>query len=599
MIKKILSFGSAHKVFSGFIIIVLVIGIYFWHKAATNTSAETRYVLTTVQKGTLISSISGSGQVSVSDQLDIKPKTSGDVVYTIPTSKLGKTVQAGTLLVQLDTTDAQKTVRNAQINLENSQIALSKLQINQQNDIPSIQNSITSAQNNLNQTYLSSFNEVSGSFLDLPTINNDIRGVLYDYKAGSTGQVNTGAYQNLVDNNTLPTLLSTINQAGLDYLTASQKYNQAFTDYNNADGNSTTTQAASLVSETLDATQAMIQATKDEQNMLSMVVTSLQQNSRTVPSVITSYQTQIATDLNKLNSHASSLTSLNNSIFTGQQALSDAQRNLTNTQQSDPLNLASQQNSLKQAQASLDDAKETLDDCYVRAPFTGILAKVSVNIHDSASSGAAVATMITPQQVAVLSLNEVDAAKVNVGNKATLTFDAIPDLTISGQLLQLDTIGAVSQGVVSYSLKIGFDTQDSRVKPGMSVSANIITDVKNDVLLVPNSAIKTTSGNSYVQVVDASSIPSANTISGGTTTAVAGVLLSVPPRQQQVQTGTTNNTETEITSGLNEGDTVVSRTITTAKTSTTSTSSTTRSIFSTGSTGGAVRATSGGIPRGN
>src|SRR5207248_903868 len=87
-------------------------------------------------------------------------------------------------------------------------------------------------------------------------------------------------------------------------------------------------------------------------------------------------------------------------------------------------------------------------------------------------------------------------------DKATLTFDAIPDLTISGTVAEIDSLGTVSQGVVTYNVKISFDTQDSRIKGAMSVSAAIITEVKQDVLVVLNSAVKSSSGASYVEMFD-------------------------------------------------------------------------------------------------
>ena len=70
-------------------------------------------------------------------------------------------------------------------------------------------------------------------------------------------------------------------------------------------------------------------------------------------------------------------------------------------------------------------------------------------------------------------MNEVDAAKISVGNKTTLTFDATEDLTLTGKVAQIDTIGTVEQGVVSYKVKIAFDTQDERIKPGMTANASI------------------------------------------------------------------------------------------------------------------------------
>jgi len=212
-----------------------------------------------------------------------------------------------------------------------------------------------------------------------------------------------------------------------------------------------------------------------------------------------------------------------------------------------------------------------------------VVASIDVVKGDAASSGAAVATLISKQQMAEISLNEVDVAKVKVGQKATLTFDAVSDLSIAGQVADVDIIGTVSQGVVNYTVKIGFDTEDERVKPGMSVAASIITDIKQDVLLVPSSAVKTSSGSSYVLIPN-ETVNANNTNSTGGN---AGVILATAPRQQAVQTGLSDDTNTEITSGLNEGDQIIVKTVTSSTSS--SKSSSTKSILSTFGGGGPGR----------
>ena len=162
--------------------------------------------------------------------------------------------------------------------------------------------------------------------------------------------------------------------------------------------------------------------------------------------------------------------------------------------------------------------------------------------------GSAIATIVTKQQIAELSLNEVDAAKIKLGQKAIMTFDAIDGLEITGRVADLDTIGTVSQGVVTYNFKIVFDTQDSRVKSGMSVNATIITDSKTDVLSIANSAVKTdANGGYYVQTLDAAGQPQART----------------------VQIGLANDTSMEITSGLSEGEIIVTQTVSSSNTTAT------------------------------
>lgn len=183
---------------------------------------------------------------------------------------------------------------------------------------------------------------------------------------------------------------------------------------------------------------------------------------------------------------------------------------------------------------------------------------------DSVGNGTALATIVTKQQLVKISLNEVDAAKVKVGQKATIAFDAIDGLSLTGTVSEVETVGTVSQGVVTYTVNISLDAQDARVKPGMSVTVTIITETKMDVLLVPGSAVKTSGNLSYVEIPDVSEI------SGLLDSAkAAGVALKITPSQQQIEIGSSDDTNVEVVSGLNEGDLVISKTAQSAKTTTT------------------------------
>ena len=116
----------------------------------------------------------------------------------------------------------------------------------------------------------------------------------------------------------------------------------------------------------------------------------------------------------------------------------------------------------------------------------------------------------------------------------------------------MDTIGTVSQGVVTYNVQVTLDTQDPQIKPGMSVSANIITDVAQNVVGLPSSAVHTQGQTSYVLVVPRNIVAS--------TFADGSVALSGSPETVPVTTGITDGTNIEITSGLQAGEEVVLRT---------------------------------------
>lgn len=216
-----------------------------------------------------------------------------------------------------------------------------------------------------------------------------------------------------------------------------------------------------------------------------------------------------------------------------------AEQNLTNA-------LASLSYDQKQA------AKRT-----VTSPIDGTVNEVNVKNGDdlsrvSGSSSNAQAPIIIGDMStlkAQVQVNEVDISNVKIGQKVTLTFDALTNFTATGKVESIDSLGTVSSGVVTYDVKIGFDTIDPKIKPGMSVTAAIITGSEADVIMVPAGAVKTQGEQSYVEVMK-----------NGT------------PEKVNVQVGDTNGTDTVITSGVNEGDKVVTQAIKSGATATTNSS---------------------------
>jgi multidrug efflux pump subunit AcrA (membrane-fusion protein) len=171
---------------------------------------------------------------------------------------------------------------------------------------------------------------------------------------------------------------------------------------------------------------------------------------------------------------------------------------------------------------------------------------------------------------ATVSLTEVDVTKVQSGQKVSLTLDAFPDATLTGSVLAVNTSGSVSSGVTSYTASILLDKTTLNIYTNMAVNAKIITSIKDDVLLVPTAAILTTNGQKVVR------------------TLVDGKLVNV-----NAEIGSSNDTQTEIISGVNEGDTVVTSITATTKTSTT----TTASPFSSLGGGGNIRTFGGATGR--
>ncbi len=567
-LEGLLKIILAHKVISVVAAaVILSVFYYAYNNAVAVSNSAPRYVLTAVQQGTFIASIAGTGQVSASIQLNIQPQVSGTITSIDVTQ--GQKASAGDVLVRLDPTTAEKTVRNAQISLQSAKLSLQQLEeaptqlsiTQDQNAITQAEASQQTAQANLSEDYENAFNNISGAFVNMPGIISGLNNILFGMSVNPS-QTNADAYNSLIAPDA-PDSIQFERTAVDSYYRAVAAYNQNLQDYNDTDRNSSTTTISSLLNETYVTSQTVAAAVKDAKDFLDLVVNTENTYNLKPPSVLTAnenslqtYTSTIDTDINNLLGQQNTLQNDASTLNIDTLSISVAQQTLQKLLAGpDPLSVQAQQLSIQNAQNNLTDAEQQLAYYTVRAPFDGVVASLPLIVGDQASAGTTVATMITAKSLAVVQLNEVDAAKLKLGDEATMTFPAIPNLTIAGTVSEIDTIGTVSQGVVTYNVQVAFDAQNTNIKPGMSVSAAIVTNVESNVLLVPNSAIQSQGTSKYVQVLN---------LPQGSSTAVAnaqGVASATPPTLQTVQVGDSNNTETVITSGLKVGDMIVSRTI--------------------------------------
>lgn len=214
----------------------------------------------------------------------------------------------------------------------------------------------------------------------------------------------------------------------------------------------------------------------------------------------------------------------------------------------------------KSYSATLADYKNQLSDGAKRtvtAPIDGTVSAINIKNGDdlsrlasssNSSSSAPIIIGDLKTLKAKVAVNEVDIPNVTIGQKVTMTFSAIESLTATGKVEKIDALGTLSSGVVTYDVTIGLDSIDLRIKPQMSVSANIITDVKQNVIVVPNSALKTENNKTYLEVLSDQG----------------------QPEKRTLEIGAANNSETEIVSGVNVGEKVVTQTIDPSKKTTAS-----------------------------
>jgi len=579
-----------HKFISAIVAIALVYGVYWGYQQAYPATVAIQYTTEAAAKTTISVAVSGSGQVLQKSRLDLKPPVtgSGNLTLTAVNVKNGDNVKAGQVIAVLDQKNSAASLSQAKASMLSAQANYDKLVAGATvYDIQLSQNSVNQAQ----QSYKNAQAQLDNAKLSIAQSLAQAQKDLNDLRTLDTSAISNNKRDNVITSianalNTDTTALDAENKALLDNVlkdTFSAKDTSILTNLNDTYNKSlpmiNTANASLATAKTYKSDTNLDQASSDAVNALNSTLSSLNYCYDAIRNTVATAQlsqSQIDAYKSSINGQIGSINSSISSIQSSEQALKDAittaQNNLINTQISTNQQLSSAQNSVQSSynswqsaidsfnklkapatQQDLDIAKAqliTADGNYqqalnnynsniITAPFDGLIAAANNQAGDQVSGSSIIATLITKQQIAYIPLNEVDVAKIAKGDNAVLTFDAIDALSLTGKVTDIDTLGTVSQGVVNYNVTISMIDQDPRVKPGMSVAADIITNVKTDVLAVPNAAVKSTANGSYVQTLDSSG----------------------QPQNVVVQTGIANDSYTEIISGLNEGDKVITQTI--------------------------------------
>jgi HlyD family secretion protein len=189
------------------------------------------------------------------------------------------------------------------------------------------------------------------------------------------------------------------------------------------------------------------------------------------------------------------------------------------------------------ARQSLDQARKNLDEATITAPFDGVVASLDVEEGDTVTTTTTVVYLIDPVSMElIVEVDEIDIPEVKLGQEVVIELDALPDVEFVGEVIAIYPLPITEGGVVLYKVKINLDVpENSAIKIGMSAEADIIIDKRSNVLLVPDRAIEEDSeGNPVVKV-----------------------MVNEQIQERPVDIGISDGYQTEIVSGLNEGETVV------------------------------------------
>jgi HlyD family secretion protein len=475
--------------------------------------------LYTVGRRTVTASVTGTGNLVPITQSNVSFRVSG--ILTEVDVRVGDHVTAGQVLARIDPTAqqqalaaAQANLQVAQANLQSAQTPLTSAQVNQ------LANSVSMAQ----QTYNDTVAQVN------LTNSQDASQVTAD--------------QNQLNADKQALTFNAIYEADLQALTVAQSALNAAIETFNADG-------CKMQSYPYSGTCVTdFSAVSGDQLTVSTDQTTL----NTMPAVVqvNTDQTKVNTDLAK---QQQDKVSGQHSINAAAAQITSARDQLTTQTQSKPNQILSAQAQLASANTAVQTAQQNLNATTLFAPIDGNVNAINGVVGETVgpgqgstaqapgstaplpSAGASTSFMVIGNDSAlevIVPFAESDAARVGFNQDVQVTFDAVPNLTISGKVVAVASSATVTSGVVNYYATITLNQTNKGLKEGMTSNATVVVSTASNALTVPNLAITRLGGQAYVNVY-----------------------ANGQQVQTAIETGVVGDTYTEVTGGLNLGAQVV------------------------------------------
>ena len=217
------------------------------------------------------------------------------------------------------------------------------------------------------------------------------------------------------------------------------------------------------------------------------------------------------------------------------------------TYQSDLAQINAAKAQISQYQATLKTALTNLGYTKIIAPVDGTVISREIDLGSPVAASFqapelfTIAQDLTKMQIEV-SVSEADIGRVEEGQDVTYTLDGYPDSTFTGKVTQVRLSPTTESNVVTYTVIVDVNNEDLKLKPGMTANVSIITDKSENVLCIPNMALKFTpdiNGPKYKNQG-------------------IWILEKGKPKRVEIETGAYNDSSTEIISDkIQEGTDVI------------------------------------------
>ena len=466
--------------------------------------ASTQYMETALERRDITNTFSGSGTISAANTYTVKSLVKGTVLTA--DFEVGDTIEKGTVLYTIDSSDVATSVEKAQLALEQAQRSYDETA-----DAQYIRSVIGGT--------VASIKVKAGDYVtagqEIATVRDDSSLLLtLEFPAADASGFAVGQAAEVILNGTFETLSGTVQAvAGTDTISSGNLLVRTVTIAVKNNGSLTTAQAASA---TINGVSALASARFDYQHQQTVTATT----SGTVAAVCVKEGTAIEA---------------NTAIV-----------QLSGTELSKQVQSAA--DSLLNAQLSMSDTEKQMENYTITSPISGTVIQKNVKAGDTVGTDTTASeTLCTIYDLSylemTLNVDELEILSIKEGQTVTITADAISDRTFTGVVTSVSAAGTTTGGTTTYPVTIRIDDVGDLL-PGMNATAEIVVSSASNALAIPNGSV--VRGNYVLVTKDSPSAANAET----SMTAPDGYVYV------KVTTGISDDDYIEVKSGLQEGDTI-------------------------------------------
>ena len=466
--------------------------------------ASTQYMETALERRDITNTFSGSGTISAANTYTVKSLVKGTVLTA--DFEVGDTIEKGTVLYTIDSSDVATSVEKAQLALEQAQRSYDETA-----DAQYIRSVIGGT--------VASIKVKAGDYVtagqEIATVRDDSSLLLtLEFPAADASGFAVGQAAEVILNGTFETLSGTVQAvAGTDTISSGNLLVRTVTIAVKNNGSLTTAQAASAA---INGVSALASARFDYQHQQTVTATA----SGTVSAVCVKEGTAVAA---------------NTAIV-----------QLSGTELSRQVQSAA--DSLLNAQLSMSDTEKQMENYTITSPISGTVIQKNVKAGDTVGTDTTASeTLCTIYDLSylemTLNVDELEILSIKEGQTVTITADAISDRTFTGVVTSVSAAGTTTGGTTTYPVTIRIDDMGDLL-PGMNATAEIVVSSASNALAIPNGSV--VRGNYVLVTKDSPS--AANAVQD--MTAPDGYVYV------KITTGTSDNDYIEVTGGLQEGDTI-------------------------------------------